>query len=652
MRKNDKKQRMRELVTQLEKADVSYYKYDEPVITDREYDRLVEELKELEEETGIILAGSPTQKVSGEILEELAPVRHTKPMLSADKTKSMEDLLQFVGGKDVILSWKLDGLTLVLRYDKGKFKQAVTRGKEGITGEDVTHTVRHFLNVPLSVPEKGAFEVRGEGVISWENFRKFNKDLSGPYSHPRGLAAGSVRKLDTKGIKERKLEFFAFELIRENDMAVNKLTHFDFLEANGFQTVGYVYLKGEETAEKIEKQVRSFEPEHFGYPADGLIMEYANLAYGKSLGATGHHENRMLAYKWEDELYETKFLGIDAAVTRNGMVSLTGVFEPVEIDGTVVERAYLHNMDIFQKLKLGKGDTIKVYKANMIIPQIAENETKSGTAKLPGKCPCCGEKLHKRVSRGGTRQLFCENPHCAAKLVKRFVHFCEKTRMDIEGLSEKTLEKFIGRGLIRDFGDLYRLERHKAEIIRMEGFGEKSFARLQKSIEKSRHAALDKFIAAMGIPMVGRTAGRTISSYFHGSFTAFEKALKENFDFTKLPDFGETMHENLYAWYTDREEEKLWRPLLKYIEFKEEETMRAERTVFTGKTVVATGKLQNYTRNEINAKITSLGAKAGSSVTGKTDFLIVGEKAGSKLEKARKLGVTILSERAFEEMIA
>lgn len=646
--------RMRELIRTINEADVAYYKYDNPSMTDREYDLLVDELKGLEAETGLTLSGSPTQMVSGDILEELTPVRHTKPMLSADKTKSVDDLVRFAAGRDVLLSWKMDGLTLVLRYENGSLVQAITRGRDGIIGEDVTHTVRTFLNVPLTVPTRDPFEVRGEGVISWGNFEKINLSLEEGYSHPRNLAAGSVRQLDASESKKRMLEFFAFELITDNDRHVNKLSHLDFLEANGFTVVPHLYLDAETTLERVVELVQVFQPKKFGYPVDGLIMEYADIAYGRSLGATGHHENRLIALKWEDELYETRFLDLDVAVTRSGMVSLTGIFEPVTIDGTQVSRAYLHNYDNYLKLALGKGDTIRVYKANMIIPQIAENLTKSGTCCVPAACPCCGEPLMIHTTSGGTRQFFCENPQCAAKLVRKFVHFCEKTRMNIEGLSELTLEKFIGHGWIRTFGDLYTLEQYREEIIRTEGFGEKSYERLQASIEKSRHCTLAQFIAGIGIPMVGRHAGRDLDRYFHGSWEAFEEAIQSGFDFTQLPDFGKTMNNNIYQWYADAEEEKLWRPLLQYIEFeKENPTMNTNMTnPFAGKTVVATGKLENYTRDGIQMKLLSLGAKPASSVSKKTDYLIVGEKAGSKLTKAQQLGVTTLTEQEFEDMLA
>lgn len=645
-------ERMRELIDKIKAADIAYYRDDNPVMTDREYDLLFDELKNLETRTGLILSGSPTQTVPGEILNELVAVRHTKPMLSADKTKSVDDLVRFAGARAVLISWKLDGLTLVLRYENGEFKQAITRGREGIIGEDVTHTVRTFLNVPMRVPNRESFEVRGEGVISWANFEKINLGLEEPYSHPRNLAAGSTRMLDANESGKRYLEFFAFDLISDLIEPDSKIAQLQFLEKNGFDVVPYVYSDSNDTDE-IRNIIAGFQPMEFAYPVDGVIMEYDDIGYGKSLGATGHHENRLIALKWEDKLYETECIGIDAATTRTGMVSLTATFKPVEIDGTMVSRAYVHNFTIFKNLALGKGDKIMVYKANMIIPQIAENKTKSGNLDFPHFCPCCGSMLTFRTMPGGSQQLYCTNPSCAARLVQKFDHFCEKTRMNIEGLSATTLEKFIGHGWIKNFGDLYVLEQHREEIINTEGFGVKSYERLQASIEKSRHCTLARFIAGLGIPMVGRHAGRDLDHYFHGSWEAFEEAIQTGFDFTQLPNFGETMHNNIYKWYADAEEAKLWRPLLNKIEFVKETTTMTTNTnnPFYGKTVVATGKLENYTRDGIQMKLLELGAKHGSSVSKKTDYLIVGEKAGSKLAKAQQLGVTTLTEQEFEEML-
>ena len=652
---NTNLERMRELIEQLTEADIAYYKNDAPIMTDLEYDRLTEELAALEHDTGLVLSGSPTQKVSGEILESLAEVRHTKPMLSAGKTKSIADLIRFAAGRAVLLNWKMDGLTLVLRYEYGKLKQAITRGREGIIGEDVTHTVRTFRNVPLTIPTKESFEVRGEGVISWESFRRINASLEEPYTHPRNLASGSTRKLDAGEASKRRLEFWAFELVSDHLEPESKLAQQQFLQRSGFSVVPYIFLDAGHSGQDIRDTVAGMEPKDFAYPVDGLVMEYEDLRYGKSLGATGHHENRLIALKWADELYSTRFRGVELATTRTGMVSITGLFDPVNIDGTLVGRAYLHNLDVFDEFQFGIGDKIRVYKANMIIPQIADNKTQSNTYMLPMTCPCCGKPLTVKCTSGGTRQLYCGNPHCAAKLVQKFAHFCEKTRMNIEGLSATTLEKLIGHGWVHNFGDLYELERHREEIIKTEGFGEKSFERLQAAIEKSRCCTLAKFIAGLGIPMVGRHAGRDLDRYFHGSWAEFEAAILNGFDFTQLPDFGETMHNNIYTWYADAQEAKLWRPLLRKIQFETKENLTMETTMnnpFAGKTVVATGKLEHYTRDGIQEKLISLGAHPSGAVSKKTDYLIVGEKAGSKLTKAQQLGVKTLTEQEFEDMLA
>lgn len=652
---NTNLERMRELIERLTEADIAYYKNDAPIMTDLEYDRLTEELASLEHDTGLVLSGSPTQKVSGEILENLAEVRHTKPMLSAGKTKSIEDLIRFAAGRAVLLSWKMDGLTLVLRYEYGKLKQAITRGREGIIGEDVTHTVRTFRNVPLTIPTKESFEVRGEGVISWESFRRINASLEEPYTHPRNLASGSTRKLDAGEASKRRLEFWAFELVSDHLEPESKLAQQQFLQRSGFSVVPYIFLDAGHSGQDIRDTVAGMEPKDFAYPVDGLVMEYENLRYGKSLGATGHHENRLIALKWADELYSTRFRGVELATTRTGMVSITGLFDPISIDGTLVSRAYLHNLDIFDEFQFGIGDEISVYKANMIIPQIADNKTQSNTYMLPMTCPCCGKPLTVKYTSGGTRQLYCGNPHCAAKLVQKFAHFCEKTRMNIEGLSATTLEKLIGHGWVRNFGDLYELEQHREDIVRTEGFGERSFDRLQAAIEKSRRCTLAKFISGLGIPMVGRHAGRDLDRYFHGSWAEFEAAILNGFDFTQLPDFGETMHNNIYTWYADAQEAKLWRPLLRKIQFETKENLTMETTMnnpFAGKTVVATGKLEHYTRDGIQEKLISLDAHPSGAVSKKTDYLIVGEKAGSKLTKAQQLGVKTLTEQEFEDMLA
>jgi len=645
---------MQELVAQLMAADVAYYKFDSPIMTDREYDALYEQLTELERSTGIILSGSPTQKAAGEVLESLVQVRHTKPMLSAQKTKSMDDVVKFVCGRKVVVSWKLDGLTLVLRYEGGQLTQALTRGGEGgMVGEDVTHAVKVMVNVPLTISHQEPFEVRGEGIISWENFSKANQNTEEPYTHPRSLAAGGIRRLDAGKTKTQLLEFIAFEVI--NGSPVSKTGQLKMLKENGFSVVQNHFIPADVGKADIENVFTAFDPKFHPYPVDGLIIEYDDLAYGQSLGATGHHENRLLAFKWEDELYDTVFLGLELATTRTGMVSLTGIFEDTVIDGTTVNRAYLHNLNTLDSFSLGIGDSVKIYKANQIIPQLAENITRSGTLEYPTSCPCCGAELDIRTSDSGTRLLFCDDPTCPAKLVRRFVHFCDKTRMDIPDLSEKRLDLFIGKGWIKNFGDLYELEQHRDEFITTPGFGEKLFKRIAGTIEARRCCTLNQLIAGFGIPMVGRSAGRILNTHFNGDWDAFEQAINNGFDFTQLQDFGQTMHDNIYTWYADPDEEKLWRPLLKHITFikKEKENISMDtNNPFYGRTVVITGKLMRGTREELHNKLITLGAKPADSVSKNTDYLIVGENAGSKLDKAQKLGIKIRTQDEFEAMLA
>ena len=644
---------MKELIARLMAADTAYYKHDKPIMSDREYDELYDELLKLESQTGIILSGSPTQKVSGEILESLIQVEHTRPMLSAKKTKSKEEIISFVGDRAAVVSWKLDGLTLVLRYDNGKLVQAITRGAEGRIGEDVTHSVRVMTNVPLEIPYTEPFEVRGEGVISWSRFNEINDNLQPgeeSYTHPRSLAAGSVRRLDITKAKEQGIEFFAFDLVSDQGF-MSKTEQLVALKNNGFDVVPYIYIMHKVT--KVEEALDSPDPTSFNYPVDGLIIEYDDLEYGRSLGATGHHENRLIAYKWEDELYETTFLGLELATTRTGMISLTGKFADVVIDGATINRAYLHNLDILDSFSLGVGDQVKIYKANKIIPQLAENITKSGTLEYPTECPCCGTEPVIRTSESGTRLLFCENPACPAKLVRKFVHFCHKTRMNIEGLSETRIQALINAGLLKNLGDLYALGLHRTEMARLPRFGTALVDRLLSAIGKSQSCTLNQFIASLGIPRVGPSAGRILSAHFDGDWDAFEQAIQTGYDFIQLQDFGQTMHDNIHNWYADKDEDAFWRPLLQHITFKKEEKITMDTNnsnPFAGKIVVATGKLENYTRDGIDMELLRLGAKPAHSVSKKTDYVIVGEGAGGKLAKAQELGIPILFEAEFEAM--
>ena len=643
-------EQMQAYIKQIRAADKAYYNAGNPMLTDYEYDQVFDALKKLEEATGLVLSGSPTHKVSGEVLDELHKVPHTRPMLSADKTKSVDDVIKFIDGRPCVLSWKLDGSTMVLRYEDGELKQAITRG-DGHAGDDVTHTARVFLDIPIKIKEREKIEVRGEAVISWANFKTINEELAdGRYSHPRNLAAGSIGMLDAGESKHRCLEFRAFDLV-EGPAFQTKAEQLRYMQQLGFHVVEHVLMENMEE-EQIRRCMDDMDPKSYAYPVDGLIIEQNDVAYGKSLGHTGHHENRMIALKWKDEEYETRFRGVELRPTRKGRLSLTGLFDPVEMDGATVSRATLHNFDIFKRFQMGIGDRVLLIRSNMVIPQLVKNMDCSDTYELSETCPCCGADVVLRKEEN-TTFLYCSNPRCPGGLVQKFVHYCERTRMNIPGLSEATLTKFVDKGWLTTFGDLYELGRYKDQIIQENGFGSRSFERLQRAIDRSRKTTLNRFIAAMGIHEVGRTAGRAISEYFGGSWLAFEKAIQNKFDFTLLEDFGQTMNDSIYEWYADKQAEALWRPALQHITFtiqkKERQTMNGN-SVFQGKKIVATGKLAGYTRTEIQDKILSLGATPQSAVSKTTDYLIVGEKAGSKLAKAQQLGVKVLTEEEFEQM--
>ena len=647
----EKMEQMKAYIEQIRAADKAYYNTGAPVLTDYEYDQMFDALKALEKETGVVLSASPTQKVGGEVLDEIHKVLHTKPMLSADKTKSIEDVLRFMNGRPCVLSWKLDGSTMVLRYENGELKQAITRG-DGYAGDDVTHTARVFLNIPIKIKEKEKIEVRGEAVIRWSYFHKINEELADSrYSHPRNLAAGSIGMLDARESKNRCLELQAFDLV-EGPTFQTKAEQLRYMKQLGFQVVEHVLMK-DMSQEQVRRCMENMDPKHYAYPVDGLIVEQNDIAYGKSLGRTGHHENRMIAFKWKDETYETRFRGVELRPTRKGRLSLTGLFDPIEIDGVMVSRATLHNFDVFKRFRLGKGDRVFLIRSNMVIPQLVQNLDQSDTYELPESCPCCGADVVIRKEEN-TRFLYCSNPNCPGALVQKFVHYCHRTRMNIPGLSEATLTKFVNRGWLTIFGDLYELDRYREQMIQENGFGVRSYERLQKSIDSSRKTTLNRFIAALGIHEVGRSAGRIISDYFGGSWTLFEQAIQDGFDFTALQDFGQTMNDSIYKWYADKQAEALWRPALQHIEFQvkeKEHSIMNNKNVFQGKKIVATGKLAGYTRTEIQDKILSLGATPQSAVSKTTDYLIVGEKAGSKLIKAQQLGVPTLTEEEFEEMI-
>ena len=652
---NSKITEMKKLIEQLKKANYAYYQLDEPIMSDRDYNVMYEQLEMLEKETGIVLSDSPTQKVQGALLDGFEKVTFTEPMLSAQKTKSFSDLLKFVGEQEVIITYKLDGLTIVLEYDKGELQRAITRGN-GTVGEDVTAQIRCISDVPVKIPYQNKIVLRGECVLSWADFENIKEDLTEKgksCGHPRNLASGSVRQLDTNAVI-KELHFIAFSM--NEGSAENfgtKSEQMDFLHKNGFQTVHQLYCRyipsaKNYTEKEIERLVESMNPKDCIYPVDGLIFDYDFIEYGKSLGGNSHHNNNLIAYKWSDELYTTIFRGIDYKTTRTGVVSMTAMFDPIEIAHTVVSRALIPNINYFDEFKFGIGDEIEVFKANMIIPQIQRNVTQSGTYQLIDTCPCCGNKLMIKET-DNNRFLYCDNKNCDARKILSLVHACKKDYLNIDGLSEETLKKLWKETFLYDIASIYQLKHYEKDIIRLEGFGQKAFDKMWAAIEKSRNTTLDRVIAAFGIPMVGRSAGKEIAKHFNGDAEAFTKAVRENYDFTVLPDFGQTMQENLTAWFADQNNFEEWQNLLNELNICK--PAQIKKSAIAGLTIVPTGTLVNFTREGIKSKIESLGAKCGSSVSKKTDYVLVGEKPGSKLTKANALGIKTITEDEFLTMI-
>lgn len=645
--------RMQYLISIMKQESDAYYGLDNPVVSDRTYDQQFDELTQLEQETGVIFPNSPTQIVSGAVLDSLNKVRHIHPMLSANKTKSIPALCEFaekasaLENDTVMVSWKEDGLTLVLRYQNGYLAQAITRGADGIVGEDVTHTVKTFSNVPVHIPCGEEVEIRGEGVISWKSFSEINASLLEVYSHPRNLAAGSVRQLDSSVAKDRKLEFIAFELILPQ--TATKHEQFELLSSFGFHVVEHCRCSPRNLPEVIE----TFVPEQYDYPVDGLIVEYDDSVFGRSLGATGHHENLRMALKWADETIETTFRGVELQTTRTGRISLVALFDTVIIDRTKVSRATLHNYSYFQSLHLGIGDIISVYKANKIIPAIDDNLTRSGTYSLPDVCPCCGTPT-KLVSPNESLFLYCQNAACPAKRIKQFVHFVSQDGANIVGLSTATLEKLVDTGYIKHYADIFHTKEYIQYLKKVDGLGPKSIQKLLTAIENSRSLPLSNLLISIGIPLLGKTSCRTIEKYFNGSLDLFSSAIRTSFDFTALTDFGEAMSASIHNFFLDPDNLLEWNLLLKevtvvppVIDYND-----STQSEFKDKRVVVTGTLKKYTRESINVRLIELGATPSGSVSKKTDYVIVGENPGSKAEKAAQLGIPVLSEDEFEMMIS
>lgn len=650
----NKIKRIKELIAILNEASDAYYLNDKPIISDKKYDDLMDELEALENETGIIMTNSPLHKVQGKILSGLNKIIHSKPMLSSNKTKDINEIKNFAN-RSVMASYKLDGLTLVTRYSQGKLVQAITRGS-GYEGEDVTWQAKMISNIPLEIPFDGNLELRGECVISWENFNKINESLDEPYSHPRNLAAGSLRTLDTNITKERNLEYVVFELVSyKNDHAYRAFNFrhqsLSWLDTLGFTTVERMSCKRED----IDKAVELMIAENSKYPVDGLIFNFEDLSYSASLGSTSHHPLDMIALKWANETFETELLDIEWNTTRSGRINPTAVFKPVMIEGSSVSRATVHNVSIIEELKLGKGDTITVYKSNQIIPAIDENLTMSGTFAPPPVCPCCGEptEIH---NDNGSKTLHCTNENCQARLISRLTHFVSRDCMNIDGLSEATLEKFIAKGWIRDFADVYLLHLHKEYMQRLDGFGKKSVDKLLQSIEDSKHTDLAHFLNAIGIPGCGKSTSKDLATYCNGDIERFYTIVKNGArEFLNINGIGESLIESLNTWYLAPDTMNVYDLTERHIVFDVANNKEKSGGVdLTCQTYVITGSLNHFkSRDELKDLIESLGGKVSGSVSAKTTALINNDvnSNSSKNNKAKSLNVAIVSEDDFLKMI-
>ena len=640
----DKVKRIKELTELLQKAAYTYYGLDNPIISDKEYDDLYDELLKLEAECEYVLAGSPTQKVQGYVLDGFSKVEHSKPMLSANKTKDTKEIEKFVKDKEFYGSYKLDGLTVVVRYKDGKFVQGITRGT-GTVGEDITEQCKFIKNIPMSISYKKDLELRGECVISWEEFKRINESLDSPYSHPRNLAAGTLRNLDLNILKNRNLSFIVFECVTDIGED-SKSKSLSYLNNIGFEIVPFTKLDC--TVEQVND---ALQPEFYSYPTDGIIFELDSRELSESLGSTSHHECCRMALKWEDELYETTLKDIEWNTSKTGLINPVAVFEPVDLDGAITTRATLHNISYIEDLQLGIGDTIQVYRANMVIPKVHSNLTMSNTWKLPDKCPCCGGEVEIH-NENGSKTLHCTNPDCRAKLLGKLVHFVSKNAINIDGLSEQTLQKFIDLEWLNSFRDIYYLSGYKEEMYKLDGLGKKSVDKLLESIEKSRNTTLDRFIYGLCIPLIGRSASKTIAKEFNNQAEEFYDIWCHGYNFTKLDDFGDTMNNSMqdfirdnYRWIAE---------LIVEFNFRESENNGNVKQVLKGKTFVITGSLKFYkNREELIATIERNGGKVSGSVSAKTSYLINNDMASTsgKNKKAHDLGIPIISEGEFVQMI-
>jgi DNA ligase (NAD+) len=657
-------EKIRDMTAKINQWRDEYYNSDTSSVTDAVYDRYFDELKRLEKSSGIIMSNSPTQTVGYKAVEGLEKTVHTVPLLSLDKTKQTADLMRFIGSQEVLLMLKLDGLTVKLEYEKGSLVRASTRGN-GEEGEVVTHNASAIEGIPGQIPYRQRLVVVGEAFIKKSTFEKLKKTLrdsaGNTYKNARNMAAGSIRSYDAKSCAGRGLVFSPFGVIEgfgeDPRTAASKFLKLKALERLGFSPCVFFLQCKKSTEAEIAgsiKELRTIADDK-DLPIDGIVASYSSIPYSLSCGRTGHHYKDGLAYKFEDDLYETTLRGIEWTPSRSGELSPVALFDTVEIDGCEVSRASLHNISFIWNMELMPGCRILVSKRNMIIPHVEENLDRGRFSKkniIPAKCPCCGQPT-RIVERNKTMVLRCDNQGCTMQTLRKFVHFVDKKSMDIEGLSEATLEKFTAKGWICKLTDIYRLDEHEREIVSMEGFGERSWRKLWEAIERSRDTTFEQFVVAVDIPMIGRTASRELCRWFNGSLKAFEAAVNKGFDFSQLNGFGDVLNCNIHEWFKVKENQYLWKELQTMTAIKKTGKAAAsgnKSNPFAGRIIAVTGKLENFTRDSINTKIESLGAKVGSSVSKSTDYLICGEKAGSKLGKAQSLGVKILTEAQFLSM--
>lgn len=653
----DKLDTIKSLISKLNEAAYYYYQKDAPIVSDKRYDEWYDQLVQLEKETGIVLASSPTQTVQGFLLKDLKKVKHMRPMLSANKSKDVNDIKKFLSNKKGIVSWKMDGLTIVLTYKAGKFVQAVTRGT-GEIGEDVTHTMRMCENIPLTIPYSIDMTVRGECVISWNEFIRINDKLTDKYKHPRNLAAGTVRQLDSNIVKDRKIMFKAFELVQDDNYNHPEVAEkiydigesFDFLAECGFDVVEHDIV----TRDTVDAMIEEFDPDQYVYPVDGLIFTYDDYVYGKQLGTTSKFPLNMMALKWEDEVYETTLRDIEWNTTRSGAINPVAIFDEIDLDGALTTRATLHNVSIIKSLELGIGDTIQVYRSNKVIPKVHDNLTRSNTYIIPDKCPCCGSKAEVK-QENDSQFLFCSNPECPAKFTSKLSNFVSRNGMNIVGLSDQTIEQLVDRNYVKNFIDVYHLSNYKRDLSALPKMGAKSVSKLLNAIEDSRKTDLTHLLTALSIPFIGKSTAKEISKYCHGSVDEFMFIMNNtSLELAAIDGVGVTSTKALDDWWSENSD--MFYQLIDElnIEDLQEVVSNSDGIDLTGKTFVITGSLNHFSnRDALKDKLESLGAKVSGSVSKNTFALICNDKDSNtgKSKKAKDIGVNVWSEDDLLEYI-